>query len=311
MGTAAAAPSLGEMSGAAIETDGLSKLYPGGHGIAEVTMSVAAGEVFGFLGPNGAGKTTTIRTLLDLIHPTGGAARILGLDSRRDSVAIRARIGNLPGDFGFGRDTTGRDALALLARLHRAPTARADELAERFRADLGRPLGELSRGNRQKVGLILATFHRPELLILDEPTGGLDPLMQEKFLALVGEERERGATVFLSSHELDEVERICDRVGMVRDGRLIAVERVPDLLGRARRKVTVRLADTAGVEDLGRLSGVSDLARTDGEVSFRFAGDVDPVLKALAAHHVTDLEVSRPTLEEVFLSYYEGGEEAG
>jgi ABC-2 type transport system ATP-binding protein len=296
------------MSGVAIETDGLSKLYPGGHGIAALTMRVEAGEVFGFLGPNGAGKTTTIRTLLDLIHPTAGSARILGLDSRRDSVAIRARTGNLPGDFGFGRDTTGRAALALLARLRGAPTARADELAERFRADLERPLGELSRGNRQKVGLILATFHRPALLILDEPTGGLDPMMQEKFLALVEEERERGATVFLSSHELDEVERICDRVGMVRDGRLIAVERVPDLLGRARRRVTVRLADTAPTADLGRLPGVSDLEVADDEVSFRCGGDLDPVVKALAAHHVTDLEVSRPTLEEVFLTYYEDGE---
>ncbi len=295
---------------AAIETEGLSKLYPGGHGIAEVTMAVAAGEVFGFLGPNGAGKTTTIRTLLDLIHPTGGSARIFGLDSRRDSVAIRARLGNLPGDFGFGRETTGRRALDLLARLRGVPTARADELAERFRADLGRPLGELSRGNRQKVGLILATFHRPELLILDEPTGGLDPMMKEEFLALVGEERDRGATVFLSSHELDEVERICDRVGMVRDGRLIAVERIPDLLGRARRKVTARLADAGGVEDLGRLPGVTDVEPIDGGVSFRCGGDLDAVVKALAAHHVTDLEVSRPTLEEIFLGYYEGGEEA-
>ncbi|HVX32328.1 MAG TPA: ABC transporter ATP-binding protein [Solirubrobacterales bacterium] len=297
------------MSDAAIETERLSKLYPGGHGIAELTMSVAAGEVFGFLGPNGAGKTTTIRTLLDLIHPTAGSARLLGLDSRRDSVAIRRRVGNLPGDFGFGRETTGRQALDLLARLRGAATDRAGELTERFRADLDRPLGELSRGNRQKVGLILAAFHRPELLVLDEPTGGLDPMMQEEFLALVGEERDRGATVFLSSHELDEVERICDRVGIVRDARLVAVERVPDLLGRARRKVSVHLADGGGLEELRRLAGVSDVERFDGGVSFRFAGDVDPVVKALATHHVTDLEVSRPTLEEVFLGYYEGGEE--
>ena len=291
---------------AAIETEGLSKIYPGGHGIAEVSMTVATGEVFGFLGPNGAGKTTMIRTLLDLIHPTGGSARLFGLDSRRDSVAIRGRLGNLPGDFGFGREATGRRALDLLARLRGAPTARADELAERFRADLGRPLGELSRGNRQKVGLILATFHRPEMLILDEPTGGLDPLMQEEFLTLVGEERDRGATVFLSSHELDEVERICDRVGMVRDGRLIAVERVPDLLGRARRKVTARLADPGGIGDLGALPGVTEVKAIDGGVSFSCGGDLDPVVKALARHHVTDLEVSRPTLEEVFLGYYEG-----
>jgi ABC-2 type transport system ATP-binding protein len=298
------------MSDAAIDTEGLSKLYPGGHGIAELTMTVPAGEVFGFLGPNGAGKTTTIRTLLDLIHPTAGSARLLGLDSRRDSVAIRRRIGNLPGDFGFGREATGRRALDLLARLRGAGTDRAAELAARFHADLDRPLGELSRGNRQKVGLILATFHRPDLLILDEPTGGLDPMMQEEFLALVGEERDRGATVFLSSHDLDEVERICDRVGIVRDARLVAVERVPDLLGRARRKVSVRFADPGGVEELRRLAGVSRVNVVDGRASFRFAGDPDPVVKALAAHRVTDLEISRPTLEEVFLGYYGDGEEA-
>jgi ABC-2 type transport system ATP-binding protein len=297
------------MGDAAIETERLSKLYPGGHGIAELTMQVPSGEVFGFLGPNGAGKTTTIRALLDLVHPTSGSARLLGLDSRRDSVAIRRRIGNLPGDFGFGREISGRGALDLLARLRGARTARADELARRFRADLDRPLGELSRGNRQKVGLILAAFHRPDLLVLDEPTGGLDPIMQEEFLALVAEERERGATVFLSSHELDEVERICDRVGIVRDARLVAVERVPDLLGRARRKVSVRFADPAGPAELERIDGVSDVARTDGAVSFRFAGDLDPVVKSLAAHHVTDLEISRPTLEEVFLGNYgEAGE---
>ncbi|MBS1679591.1 MAG: ABC transporter ATP-binding protein [Actinobacteria bacterium] len=296
---------------AAIETEALSKLYPGGHGIAELTMTVPSGEVFGFLGPNGAGKTTTIRTLLDLIHPTSGSARLLGLDSRRDSIEIRRRVGNLPGDFGFGRETTGRRALDLMARLRGTDTGRATELAQRFRSDLERPLGELSRGNRQKVGLILAAFHRPDLLILDEPTGGLDPMMQEEFLAMVGEERDRGATVFLSSHELDEVERICDRVGIVRDARLVAVERVPDLLGRARRKVTVRLADRGGLDELRRLAGVSEVEQVDGGVSFRFAGDVDPVVKALAAHHVTDLEVSRPTLEEVFLGYYEGGEGEG
>jgi ABC-2 type transport system ATP-binding protein len=298
------------MSDAAIETEGLSKLYAGGHGIAELTMTVPAGEVFGFLGPNGAGKTTTIRTLLDLIHPTAGSARLLGLDSRSDSVAVRRRVGNLPGDFGFGREATGRRALDLLARLRGVGTDRAADLAARFHADLDRPLGELSRGNRQKVGLILAAFHRPELLILDEPTGGLDPMMQEEFLALVGEERDRGATVFLSSHELDEVERICDRVGIVRAGRLVAVERVPDLLGRARRKVSVRFADPGGVEELRRLAGVSEVAALDGGATFRFAGDLDPVVKALAAHRVTDLEISRPTLEEVFLGYYGDGEEA-
>jgi ABC-2 type transport system ATP-binding protein len=295
---------------AVIETEGLTKRYGGSRGIEDVSFAVEAAEVFGFLGPNGAGKTTTIRTLLDLLHPTGGSARIFGLDSRRQSVAIRARLGNLPGDFGYGKQASGREALRLLARLRGIDgLGRAEALAQRFRADLDRPLGELSRGNRQKVGLILATFHSPELLILDEPTSGLDPLMQEEFLALVAEERERGCTVFISSHELDEVERVCDRVGIVREGRLIAVERIHDLLGKARRTATVELADPAALAaELRALPGVSDPQAADGKLSFKVAGDLDPVLKAIAAHHVSDMELTRPTLEEVFLTFYGEGQ---
>jgi ABC-2 type transport system ATP-binding protein len=294
-----------------IETEGLTKLYGTSRGIEDVGFSVEAAEVFGFLGPNGAGKTTTIRTLLDLLHPSAGSARIFGLDSHRETVPIRARLGNLPGDFGYGKQATGREALWLLARLREIEgLGRAEALAERFRADLDRPLGELSRGNRQKVGLILATFHSPELLILDEPTSGLDPLMQEEFLLLVAEERERGCTVFISSHELDEVERVCDRVGIVREGRLIAVERIHELLGRARRSATVELADPADLADeLRALPSVSDLQAADGKLAFKVAGDLDPVLKAIAAHHILDLELTHPTLEEVFLTYY--GEEQG
>jgi ABC-2 type transport system ATP-binding protein len=293
----------------AIETDGLTKRYGAQRGIDGVSFRVAPGEVFGFLGPNGAGKTTTIRTLLDLIHPSAGSARLFGLDSQRDSVAIRARLGNLPGDFNFGRGTGG-EAIALLARLRGVRRSqRAEDLARRFQADLDRPLGELSRGNRQKIGLILACFHQPELLILDEPTGGLDPLMQEEFLALVREERERGAAVFLSSHELDEVQRVCDRVGIIREGRLIAVERVKELLAKTKRRVSVEFAEAVPADSLRALPGVSDLEVEGREVGFRLAGEVDPVLKALAAHRVADLDFAHPTLEEVFLTYYrdEGG----
>jgi ABC-2 type transport system ATP-binding protein len=292
---------------ALIQTDALSKLYDETHGIADVTIAVEAGEVFGFLGPNGAGKTTTIRTLLDLLHPTSGTARLFGLDSHRDSVAIRARLGNLPGDFGYGREATGREAVRLLARMRgRTDLGRAETLARRFRADLDRPLGQLSRGNRQKVGLILATFHEPELLILDEPTSGLDPLMQEEFLALVGEERDRGSAVFFSSHELDEVERVCDRVGIVRDGKLIAVERISELLGRAQRRIAVELADPTGIDELRGLPGVEGLELTGGRATFKFGGDLDQVIRTLANHHVLDLQSTQPTLEEVFLTYYHG-----
>jgi len=294
----------------AIETAGLTKLYGANRGIEDVTFSVAAGEVFGFLGPNGAGKTTTIRTLLDLIHPSQGSARLFGLDSRRESVPIRARLGNLPGDFGYGRQSSGREALGLLAKLRGVDgSGRAEELARRFHADLDRPLGQLSRGNRQKVGLILATFHEPELLILDEPTSGLDPLMQQEFLGLVAEERERGCAVFISSHELDEVQRVCDRVGIVREGRLIAVERMDDLLGKARRKVMVRLADPDGLENLRALTAVEELQIEGGEATFTVAGDIDTVVKALSEHHVLDLEAVHPSLDEVFLTYYREGPE--
>ena len=291
---------------AAIETDRLSKFYCEHRGIEDLTMAVEPGEVFGFLGPNGAGKTTTIRTLLDLLHPTAGSARLFGLDSRRDSVAIRRRLGNLPGDFGYGKAATGREAVSLLARLRGVDElGRAEALARRFRADLDRPLGELSRGNRQKVGLILAVFHSPDLLILDEPTSGLDPLMQEEFLALVREERERGCAVFLSSHELDEVERVCDRVGIIRDGTLIAVERVADLLAKTPRRASVEFTEPIDIDELRGSPGVSDLEANGRRVEFRVTGDLDGVIKAIAAHHVTDIELAKPTLEEVFLTYYQ------
>jgi ABC-2 type transport system ATP-binding protein len=289
-----------------IATDRLTKFYGSQRGIEDMTMAVEEGEVFGFLGPNGAGKTTTIRTLLDLLHPTRGTARIFGLDSRRDSVAIRARIGNLPGDFGYGKLTTGRQAVSLIARLRgMEDLGRTESLARRFRADLERPLGQLSRGNRQKIGLILALFHEPDALILDEPTSGLDPLMQEEFLALVREERERGCAVFISSHELDEVERVCDRVGIIREGKLIAAERVGDLLARTPRRASVQFTEPIDPAELRACPGVSDLEVDGEQVTFKFVGDPDPVIKTMARHSVSDLEFARPALEEVFLTYFE------
>lgn len=295
---------------AVIETERLTKFYGAARGIENVSIAVEPGEVFGFLGPNGAGKTTTIRTLLDLIHPTAGSARLFGLDSRRESVAIRARLGNLPGDFGYGKQASGREMVALLARLRGLDgLGRAEALARRFKADLDRPLGQLSRGNRQKIGLISASFHEPELLILDEPTSGLDPLMQEEFLALLDEERQRGCAVFFSSHELDEVERICDRVGIVRGGSLIAVERIADLLGKAKHGVTLELAGAVDLGDVEALAGVSDVVLDGSRASFKYVGDVDAVVKALAQHTIVDIEMAHPTLEEVFLTYYREGEE--
>ncbi len=289
-----------------IETVGLTKRYGAARGIEDVSLAVARGEVFGFLGPNGAGKTTTIRMLLDLARPTAGSARVFGLDARAQSLAIRARLGNLSGEFTCDPRVTGRELVRFCAAVRGvAGLGSAAELAERFDADLDRPTGELSRGNRQKVGLVQALFHDPELLVLDEPTSGLDPLMQEEFLAVVSEHRDRGGTVFLSSHDLDEVQRCCDRVAIVREGRLAAVEHVADLRGRAFHHVAVDFAVPVPVAELRRLPGVTDLAVDGCHVAFKLRGDLDTAVKEIARHTVVDLEVGEPSLEEIFLTYYQ------
>jgi ABC-2 type transport system ATP-binding protein len=293
-------------AGTIIETEHLTKRYGGARGIDDVSLAVERGEVFGFLGPNGAGKTTTIRTLLDLLRPTSGSARLFGLDSHHDSLAIRARLGNLPGEFAFDPRRTGREIVTLFGALRgMLGLGRAGDLAERFSADLDRPIGHLSRGNRQKIGLIQALFHQPELLILDEPTGGLDPLMQEQFHEVVAEERARGATVFLSSHDLDEVERLCDRVAIIRDGRLIAVEHIADLTRRRYRDVTVEFAEPVDLQELRNLPGVRELEADGRRVRFSVEPTaLDTVIKAVARHTIVDLELAHPSLEEIFLTYY-------
>jgi ABC-2 type transport system ATP-binding protein len=294
-----------------IETESLTKRYGAVRGIEEITVSVAAGEVFGFLGPNGAGKTTMTRTLLDLQRPTSGAARIFGLDCRRDSLAIRGRLGNLPGDFTIDPRLSGHELLRYCAAVRGMPDLGfAPELAKRFDANLDRPAGELSRGNRQKIGLIQALFHRPELLVLDEPTSGLDPLMQEEFLAIVGEHQARGGTVFLSSHDLDEVERVCDRVAIIREGRLAAVEDVAQMRGRSYHRVTIEFADAVDTAELAGIPGVTDLQVDGPRVSFRARGGLDTIVKAAARHTVVDMEIVEPTLEEMFLTYYTTDEAA-
>jgi ABC-2 type transport system ATP-binding protein len=295
---------------AILTTQRLTKAYGTARGIENLNLAVTEGEIFGFLGPNGAGKTTTIRTLLDLLHPTSGSATIFGLDSRRDSRQIRGRIGNLPGEFAFEARTSGDQLLRLFARLRGMPDlGDALELADRFKADLTRPLRDLSRGNSQKVGLIQALFHNPDLLILDEPTTGLDPLMQEEFMRVVDEQRQRGATVFLSSHDLDEVERVCDRVGIIREGQLVAVEQVAEMRSRAWRKVVVRFAGPVEAGEFNRLPGV-DRAQVEGNtLSFRALDGLDQTIKALAQHEVVDVEITRPTLEELFISYYSSGDQ--
>ena len=290
---------------AVIESHCLTKRYGSARGIDEVSISVERGEIYGFLGPNGAGKTTTIRTLLDLLHPTSGFARIFGRDSRQASREIRARLGNLPGDFTCDPRLTGREFLEFCAAARGMDDlGTGSALAQRFEADLGRRVRDLSRGNRQKIGLIQALFHDPELLVLDEPTTGLDPLMQEEFVTVIREYRDRGVTVFLSSYDLDEVERVCDTVAIVRDGRIAAVENVAELRGRAYHHVSIEFRSPVDDTEFKSLQGVRELEVDGSRVSFKAFGDLDAVVKAAARHTVKDLEVAEPTLEEIFLTFY-------
>lgn len=294
---------------AVIETRGLTKTYGRNRGIKDVSLSVEEGEVFGFLGPNGAGKTTTVRTLLGFMHPTGGEARILGLDVFKDSVRVRANIGNLPGEFALEDRATGEGLLRFFARLRGInDMSYAYELAERFGAELHRPMRRLSRGNKQKIGLVQAMFHRPPLLVLDEPTGGLDPLVQEEFLRVIAETKEEGRTVFFSSHVLSEVERVCDRVGIIRDGDLVTVEPTGDITSKSFRHVTITFDEPLGAQEAKRfesLGGVEGFRVDREKVSFTIYEGFDRVVKLAARKTVVDIDFERPSLEEIFLTYYD------
>lgn len=299
----------------AIQTEGLTKTYGKNRGIHNVNLSVNEGEVFGFLGPNGAGKTTAIRTLLGFMKPTSGRAEILGMDIRKESVEIRANVGNLPGEFALEDRMTGEQLLRFFACLNGVKDlGYARELAERLDADLKRPMRRLSRGNKQKIGLVQAMFHRPPLLILDEPTGGLDPLVQEEFLEIIGEVRGEGRTVFFSSHNLAEVERICDRVGIIREGELVAVEPTEEVISKSFRHVSITFDEPLATEDakrFGELAGVEDFEAEGARVSFTMYESFDEVVKLAAGHTVVDIDFERPNLEEVFLAYYGGENESG
>jgi len=290
---------------AAIKTEGLTKTYGKNRGIRDVDLEVEEGEVFGFLGPNGAGKTTTIRTLLGFMRPTGGRAEVFGLDSQRQSVEVRARVGNLPGEFALEDRTTGEELLGFFARLRGVGSlGYARELAERFGADLHRPMRRLSRGNKQKIGLIQAMFHRPPLLILDEPTGGLDPLVQEEFLDVVEETKAEGRTVFFSSHVLSEVERVSDRVGIIRSGELVAVEPTHRLVDKAFRHVTLTFDGPVDARPFDALPGVEGLKADGPKLSFTLHSEPDAMVKLAARHRLVGMEYERPSLEEIFLTYY-------
>ena len=310
-------PVNGATNGApAVLTEQLTKSYGRSRvrGIVRLDLEVRPGEVFGFLGPNGAGKTTTIRVLLDLIRPTSGRALVLGRDSHSETLAIQARSGYLPGELYLYPNLTGRETLRYLANLRGGVDwDYVAALAARLDCDLDRKVADLSAGNKRKVGLIQAFMHRPELLILDEPTSGLDPLVQHEFYHLLDEAREAGQTVFLSSHVLPEVQRVCDRVAFVREGELVAVEDVAELMGRAVREVEVVFGAPVPPSAFEGVPGVTRVV-TDGKdastLRLTVTGSLDPAVKALAGYPVVDLLSQLPDLEDVFMTFYEGGEGA-
>jgi ABC-2 type transport system ATP-binding protein len=298
-------------SPAAIETRGLGKRYSRHAALADLDLRVELGEVFGFIGPNGAGKTTTIRLLLDLIRPTAGRASVLGLDARRDGVQVRRQVGYLPGDLALYEDMTAAQQLAFLARLRGRPELDPRPLAERLALDLHRPVKALSRGNKQKVGLVQAFMHDPELLILDEPTTGLDPLIQHEFAAMVGEARERGATVFLSSHVLGDVERLADRVGLLRAGRLVLVDDVGALKARVTRRLELHFAEPPPAGAFAGILGVQTVEQAGDRVALTINGPVDGVVKRAAEFETLTLTSHEPDLEDIFLQLYEGSDPDG
>jgi len=292
----------------AILTQALVKNYGSVQALRGVDLEVKQGEIFGFLGPNGAGKTTTIRCMLDLIRPNGGTIQVLGINPQKDPVSVRIRTGYLPGELHFDDNMTVEGAMRYLNALRggKADWSYVRSLAERIDLDLKFAIKNLSKGNKQKVGVVQALMHRPELLLLDEPTFGLDPLMQQEVLRLVKEARQKGATVFFSSHILSEVQEIADRVGIIRKGVLVEVADTASLINRSLRRMRIRFKQPVDTSTITGLPGIKLLSQDDGlSLTLQVEGEMDALIKALAGFPVVDFETERPSLEEIFLAYYE------
>jgi len=287
----------------AICTENLTKFYGKSRGIENVTITVHPGEIFGFLGPNGAGKTTTIRLFLDLIHPTQGRAEIFGLDTQKDSLKIRSRIGYIPGDLSLYDTMSGKGFLQFVSSLRTKEPVMIDALCERFQVTVDRKIKEYSKGMKQKVGIVQAFMHDPELVIMDEPTLGLDPLMQREFYTFLKEEQKKGRTFFISSHILSEVERVCDRVGIIKEGNLVAVEDVETLKEKSGRLMEVTFLNDITEEDFDvpQISIVSVENRT---VRFKVTGTMDDVIKHLSHFEIKDLVSRGVSVEDIFMHYY-------
>ena len=295
-----------------IQTDNLTKDYGVHRALSGVALEVREGEVFGYLGPNGAGKSTTIRILMDFIRATEGNARVFGLDSRAHSQDIRRRTAYLPGDVSLYDRMTGRELLTYFANLSGGvDQGHVKRLSERLDCELDKPIRSLSRGNRQKIGLVQAFMHRSELIIMDEPSSGLDPLMQQEFYSLVEEVKAEGRTVFISSHIMPEVERVCDRVGIIRRGELVTVEDIGTLKERAFHQIELHFSGPVPRELFAELPGVRDVTVEDSVVKCTVVGKPDALIKAAARFEVVKLVSHEPHLEDVFLSYYgDGGTDA-
>jgi len=295
-----------------IEIQGLIKSYGNVQALVGVDLEVKQGEVFGFLGPNGAGKTTTIRCMLDLIHPQGGTISVLGLNPQAEPEAIKARVGYLPGELHLDENMTARQVFRYFNRLrgNRSNWDFIQELSDRLKLELKTPIKNFSKGNKQKVGVVQALMHRPELLLLDEPTGGLDPLMQQEALRMLAEAQDDGATVFFSSHIINEVQAVADRAAIIREGKIVEVIETASLLNRSMRRVRIRFQQPTDADELFNVPGVELLAKDDGlSVLLQVEGEMDALIKAMAQYPVSDFETERTSLEEIFLAYYEGKED--
>jgi len=300
------------MNDFAITIDGLEKYYGSFKALHGVDLKVKRGEILGFLGPNGAGKTTTIRCMLDLIHPQGGTISVLGLNPQAEPEAIKTLVGYLPGELHLDENMTARQVFRYFNRLrgNRSNWDFIEELSDRLKLDLKTPIKNFSHGNKQKVGVVQALMHRPELVLLDEPTGGLDPLMQQEVLRMLAEAQDNGATVFFSSHIISEVQAVADRVAVIREGKIVEMAETASLLNRSMRQVRIRFQQPTEADELIKLPGVELLAKDDGlSVLLQVEGAMDTLIKTLAKYPVNDFETERASLEEIFLAYYEGEED--
>jgi len=287
-----------------IETDKLTKYYGKERGIIDVSLKVEEGEIFGFIGPNGAGKSTTIRTLLSLIHPSSGSAKIFGRDCFKDGHDIRKDIGYLPSEVFYYNNMKVIDLLKYSASFYNKDcTKRIKEIAEVMDLDLNRKIDDLSFGNKKKVGIVQGLLHQPKLIILDEPTGGLDPLMQQKFFDLIREENKRGATIFFSSHILDEVQKMCDRVAIIKDGKIIKTESIEALRNDNYKKIKV-VSNKSLDSSIFNIEGVTELKSNEAEANFMYKGNMNNVIEKLSTVDIKNLLVQEPTLEEIFMYYY-------